>query len=128
SPMGDVQLDDVRIEGGLITYVDARTGQEIEARDLSLAASLPKMTEPLSVKGAMTLNDKPVSLEIEVATPSHLLEGARAAVRALIDSERVRAGYDGGVQREPVPGLDGTFALEIRSAGELAGWLDRPLP
>lgn len=128
SPMGDVQLDDVRIEGGLITYVDARTGQEIKARDLSLAASLPKMTEPLSVKGAMTLNDEPVSLEIDVATPSHLMEGERAAVRALIDSERVRVSYDGGVQREPVPGLDGTFDLEIPSAGELAAWLDRPLP
>src|SRR5690606_16586304 len=40
----------------------------------------------------------------------------------------VRVSYDGGVQREPVPGLDGTFDLEIPSAGELAAWLDRPLP
>lgn len=128
SLVGDVQLDDVRIEGGLITYVDARTGQEIEARDLSLAASLPKLTEPLSVEGAMTLNDEPVSLEIGVATPSLLMDGGRAAVKALIDSERVRVSYDGGVQRQPVPGLDGTFDLEIPSAGELAAWLDRPLP
>lgn len=128
SPVSDVRLDDVRIVGGVVTFVDARTGQEIEARDIAVAAALPNLSEPLAITGSMTLNGEPVSLEFDVATPADLMAGNRAAVTAMIDSQRLKMSYDGGVQREPVPGLDGTFDLDIPSAGELAAWLDRPLP
>lgn len=128
APLEDLALGDVRIEGGAVTFVDARTGQTIEAREIALDATLPGLADPLSLKGSLVLNDEPTTLDFLVATPERLLEGASAKVTAKVAAKHIRFAYDGAAQQKPAPGLNGVFDLDIPSAGRLAAWLDRPLP
>ncbi|MFQ5684656.1 MAG: AsmA family protein, partial [Candidatus Binatia bacterium] len=126
-PINDLHLGDVRIEKGLFSYVDANTGQKVRAKDINLKAELPDLTSLLSLTGKMTLNGKPVTVEVSVDSLRGVLSGERSAVKMALSSKPVSVRYDGSVQGQPVPGLDGAFKLDIPSVGKLASWLDRPL-
>jgi AsmA protein len=126
-PINDLHLGDVRIEKGLFSYVDAKTGQKLEAKDVNLKISLAKLDSLLSLTGQMTLNGKPLKAEISVNSPGGVLSGKRSAVKLELSSAPVTTRYEGSVQGQPVPGLDGVFNLDIPSVGQLASWLNRPL-
>ncbi len=126
-PINDLQLGDVRIDNGLFSYVDARSGQKIEAEDVNLRISLASLDSLLSLTGQMTLNGKPVKADISVNSPSGVLSGERSAVKLELSSAPMSTSYEGSLQGQPVPGLDGAFKLDIPSVGQLASWLNRPL-
>jgi hypothetical protein len=56
-----------------------------------------------------------------------ILAGERFALRAALSSALINLGYDGIIQQRPLPGLDGSFDLDVPSVGKLAAWLDQPL-
>jgi AsmA protein len=126
-PINDLHLGDVRIEKGLFSYVDAKTGQKVEAKDVNLKISLAKLDSILSLTSQMTLNGKPVKAEFSVNSPANVLSGKRSGVKLELSSAPVSTRYEGSIQGQPVPGLDGVFALDIPSVGQLASWLNRPL-
>ncbi len=126
-PLEDIQLGDVRIENGLVSYVDAVTGQRLEAKEINVAVKLAGLASRLSFVGRLRLNGEKVALDISLDTPLGMLSGERAGLRTTLASRRVTAGYAGRVQLRPVPGLDGAFDLDVPSVGKLAAWLGRPL-
>lgn len=128
SPIGDLSIGDLRIENGRVTFQDARTGQTIDAKGLQARAMLPSLSEPLMADIAATVNEKAVTLTAGVDAPKALLDGGQTPVRLKIDAPEIAVAFDGQAQQKPAPGLDGTFTLDIPSAGRLAAWLDRPLP
>ena len=126
-PFSDLRLGDVRIEKGLVSFKNATTGQFLQAKDIELKVALADLGSPLSLTGRLILNDEPVTLELSVKTPKDLLTGKRAAIQTALVTKHLKAGYDGKVQQQPVPGLDGAFRLDIASVGKLAAWLGQPL-
>ncbi len=126
-PISDLRLGDVRIEGGEISYVDAVSGQTIVAKDMSVKLGLAGLVSPLTLAARLILNDEPVSLDVALDSPDAVLSGGRFEVEETLDSTHITARFTGAVQQEPVPGLDGTFNLDIGSVGKLAAWLGRPL-
>ncbi|MCH7889727.1 MAG: AsmA family protein, partial [Proteobacteria bacterium] len=126
-PISDLQLVDVRIEQGLLSYVDASTGQSVQVKDLSLKLALAGLGSPFTLTGRLTLNDEPVALDVSLDSPKAMLGGERAKVALALASKHINASYDGAVQQQPVPGLDGTLDLDVPSVGALAAWLGQPL-
>jgi len=126
-PVSDITLADIRLDKGRVTYIDAATGQRLDARDIDLVLALPNLASPLSFNGRLILNEKPVELTLSLDTPRALLDGSAAALKANLAGEPIQVGYAGNVQQRPVPGLDGVFELDIPSVGTLAAWLQRPL-
>jgi AsmA protein len=126
-PLAGLVLKDVRIEGGRVTFVDARGGQEIEARDIALTASLANMASPLVLTGQAVVNERSVSLDLSVGAMAAVLGGQGFKAELALGSELINTGFAGTIQQDPVPGLDGGFDLEISSVGMLASWLGRPL-
>ena len=126
-PVKDLSLADVRLENGVATYRDARTGQTLDARQINLALALPELARALSLTGGLTLNGEPVTLALSADSPAAMLAGERTALKADVTSAPVRVSYDGAVQQRPVAGLDGSFGLDVPSTGRLLAWLDRPL-
>lgn len=126
-PFSELRLGDVRIEQGLFSYDDALTGQKVQATGMDVKVALEDLASPLSVSAGMTLNDKPVNVDILVDSIRRILSGQRGSVKTGLGSALVKVSYDGSVQLEPVPGLDGKFDLDIGSVGQLATWLGRPL-
>jgi AsmA protein len=126
-PISDLQLVDVRIEQGLFSYVDASTGQSVQVKDLSLKLALAGLGSPFTLTGRLTLNDEPVALDVSLDSPKAMLGGERAKVALVLASKHINASYDGAVQQQPIPGLDGALDLDVPSVGALAAWLGQPL-
>ena len=122
-----VQLGDVRLARSEITYQDATTGQNLDVKDIGFTVAMADTEQPLSINGQMTVNALPVTVNFLVDTPNRLIEGQKAKVSLKLSSERVTATYVGAAQQRPIPALDGTFDLDVPSAGQLAAWLGRPL-
>ncbi len=95
---------------------------------VDLAVDLPGLSQSPSVKGTVIYNKRKVELDIGLDPIDQVLAGETFALTAKIDSELVKFGYDGDVQQQPLPGLDGTIKLESVSVGKLAAWLGQPLP
>ena len=126
-PFKDLTLGDVRLSRGHLTLFDATTGQKIVAQDINLTIALPRLSSPLTLALKMNLNDEPVQVDLAVDSPKRVLQGTAATVQGAVVSKYVTTDYRGMVQQKPVPGLDGTFNLNIPSVGQLAAWLGRPL-
>ena len=126
-PISGLKLGDVRLEDGLVTFRDARTGQEVVAKAITVKATLKELSAPFTLDGSLTLNGEPVTLKVSLDSPGSLLGGGRAAVETALGAPRFTLSYGGGLRQKPLPALDGTFDLSIPSVGKLAAWLKRPL-
>lgn len=122
-----LELGDVRIVHGRLTYVDATSGQTVDAKDIELAADMADLAKPLQVKGKMTLNDEPVTADVAVDSLARLSQAQPAKVKLAIGGKYLQANFDGAAQQRPVPGLDGTFDLDVASVGQLMAWLKMPM-
>ncbi|MEE8246683.1 MAG: AsmA family protein [Alphaproteobacteria bacterium] len=125
--INDLRLGDVRLERGLVSYIDSRSGQAVQARDIDVTVALADIASALTVKVRATVNDEPVIADLSVDSPAKVLAHERFAVTAALRSERLSAGLEGVVQQAPVPGFDGALSLDIDSVGELMAWLEQPL-
>ncbi len=128
SPLAALRLGDVRILDGALSFASDLTGASYEVSDFELAAMLPDLDSPLSLDGGFNMNGQAVALDLSVETPGQAMEQEPFAVAASLQSELITAGYEGQVQQQPVPGLDGQFDLNIGSVGALLAWLQQPLP
>ena len=127
SPFSAVQLGEVRIEQGRVSYRNAASGQTIEAKAMSVAAEMADLSQPLTIRGQMTLNDEPVSTNVTVDSLGRLSQSQPATIQLAVDTKHLRVHYDGTAQQSPVPGLGGTFDLDIASVGQFLAWLHMPL-
>lgn len=128
SALASVQLGNVKIEQGQLTYRNDLTGQTIDAKEITLAATMAELESPLTMQGQMTLNDQPIKAELSVDTLDKLRRGEQAKVKLALDTRYATAKFDGTAQQRPVPGLNGAFDLDVPSVGKLAAWLHQPLP
>ena len=126
-PISGLELADVRIEGGLFSFIDVTTGQTVQARDIAIKVALANLASALTVAGSAVLNDEPVTLDVSVDSPQAILGDGRAKIRFALTTKHASITYDGGAQLKPVPGLDGAFDVEVPSVGALAAWLGAPL-
>ena len=126
-PVSDLILGDVRVEQGVISHFDATVGKKIKAQDISLKVILKNLGSPLSLALRMLLNKEPINIDLFFDSPSNILAGSPSKLKAELTSKWVSTGYEGGVQKKPVPGLNGVYHLDIPSVGKLAKWLGSPL-
>ena len=127
APINELRLVDVRIVGGSLSYVDALSGQEVHARAFDLSAALESLASSLRLEGGVMLNDEAVALMLTLETPEQAMAGAPFALDVGIESPHLLMAYDGQVQGQPLPGLDGRLDVDIASVGALAAWLGQPL-
>jgi AsmA protein len=126
-PISGLSLGDVRLSRGNLSMTNAVTGQTIVAKDVDLTAALADLGSPFTLALRLNLNDEPVTVDLSVDSPRGVLEGPAASVQAAVTAKYLTTNYQGKLQQQPVPGLDGTFNLDIPSVGQLAAWLGRPL-
>ena len=114
----------VAFELGGVDVKDAPAGAITE---IAIDLDLPGLESPPSFTGAVVYNQQRVSLEATLDPLAKVLSGAPFAAKLGLRSALVTAAYEGTVQQEPVPGLDGALDVDIPSVGRLAAWLGQPL-
>ena len=110
--------------GGL----DIQNEQAAALSDLKLAVDLPGLEAPPRLEADLVYNGEAVAIAAGLAPLGEVLSGGPFDARFKLASALVTAVYEGRVQQQPVPGLDGRFDLDMGSVGKLAAWLGRPLP
>ena len=115
----------IRFKLGQLDVQNAETGA---LTGLDLAVDLPGLSQAPSVKGEVVYNKRKVALDVALDPLDKILSGETFALKAAVDSELLKLGYDGSVQQEPMPGLDGSFLMDAPSVGQLLAWLGQPLP
>lgn len=105
-----------------------QSAQTAAISDLKLEAILPGLEAAPSMTADLVYNEEPVNLQLGLAPLPEMMSGEPFALDLKVASALVTAGYEGTVQQQPVPGLDGRFDLDVGSVGKLAAWLGQPLP
>ncbi|MCH8095600.1 MAG: AsmA family protein [Proteobacteria bacterium] len=95
--------------------------------DIKVAIDLPGLESPPSLKGSVIYNKERVDLTASLDSLKKVMSGGPFAAKLSVATKHLKAGYDGKVQQQPVPGLDGAFKLDVASVGKLAAWLGQPL-
>jgi AsmA protein len=122
SPLSDINLGDVRIDNGKLTYQDDRAGTSEAVDAINLAVSLKSLDDPLSVKGSLQWRGKPVTLTLDMAKPRVLVDGrgtTAAGVNVAADPVKLTfAGDLAGADKAAT----GTVDLSVPSVRALAAW------
>jgi AsmA protein len=95
---------------------------------IDLAVDLPGFSQSPTATGEVTYNQRKVAFDINLDPLDEVLARDAFTLSASFDSDLLKLAYDGSVQRQPGPGLKGTLGVNITSVGELATWLEQPLP
>lgn len=127
SPIGDIQLGDVRLVNGTISYADARTGAKQTISGIDATVSLPNLDSKAGIKGNLTWNGKKVDLTLDVAKARALLTGEPTQLGLKVSADTVKAGFNGSAKMGGTPEVSGTVDLDVPSIRELAAWTGNPI-
>lgn len=116
----DINLGEVAIEGGTLTYRDGITGAQTKLENLALAVSLPSLHEELGVTGKITYMDETFELSLGVNTLARILGGEPFELAASIKSRLVTLDYAGNIAADA--SLTGALNLQADSVKELLAW------
>jgi uncharacterized protein involved in outer membrane biogenesis len=94
---------------------------------LKLDLDLPGADKAPDLKASVVYNGERIDAAASLAPLAKLVAGERFPAKLAVDSKLVTLRYDGTVQQKPVPGLDGTFDVDVPSVGKLAAWAGKPL-
>jgi len=94
---------------------------------LKFDLDLPGADKAPNFKASGVYNGERVNASASLAPLGKLAAGERFPAMLAVDSKLVTLRYDGMVQQKPVPGLDGTFEVNVPSVGKLAAWVGEPL-
>ena len=110
---------------GAIDVKDAAAGA---ISGVDMAIDLPGLAGSPSLKGEVVYNKRKVGLDVGLDPLDKILGGESFSLKANVASDLLAVSYDGQIQQDPVPGLDGQFSLDATSVGQLLAWLGQPLP
>lgn len=95
---------------------------------LDLTIDVPGLKQSPTIKGDAVYNREAVAVSLALAPLQKVLSGKPFATKLSVESRRLLLRYDGALQTEPVPGLDGRLSLDVPSVGKLLAWVGTPLP
>lgn len=125
--LAGLSLGDVRIEGGLLTYENAQSGDNEEVSDINMRVSLAALDEPLAAEGSATWNGEVLDLGLAADNLSRLLGGESMAVTLDLRGRPVTVSYRGDMALDPILGVSGLVDLDVPSLRGLADWTRTPI-
>lgn len=93
--MRDMELREVRIEGGRIDYLDQRDGDTWAIIEPDLRTAVTSLDEPMSIVGSLEWRGERVIIDATIAQPRMVLNGRPANVQATVESGPLGARFNG---------------------------------
>lgn len=125
--LAELSLGDVRLDNGLVTYRDARSGQAMEISAINMTVSLPDLASPFALKGSLVWNGEQVTLTAEGDNPRRLMAGEAVPVALAVDSKPIDLSFEGRVTLVETAALEGKAGLDVPSVRALAAWTGNPI-
>jgi AsmA protein len=125
--LGELSLEDVRLENGQISYLDQRKGEKLVLDQITMKLSLPNLDSPLAADGSLVYRGEKLSLSVNVANPRNFMEAKTTGLTLKLASKPVNADFKGNVTGSTPLKLDGAVDLQVASLRGLAQWAGTPL-
>jgi AsmA protein len=125
--IGEITLEDVRLENGQISYLDQRSGEKLVLDQITMKLSLPNLDSPLAADGSLVYRGEKLSLNVSMASPRNFMEAKSTGLTLKLASKPVNADFKGNVTGSTPLKLDGAVDLQVPSVRGLAQWAGTPL-
>lgn len=123
-----INLGEISLEDGEITYTDHKAGTSENVKDLDIDLSLPDLDSPLAIDGALTWKGERLNLDLNTGVLSALLAGKPTKLVVKLDSGPVDLSLDGQLTLADQIALNGDVDLDVPDIRALAAWAADPLP
>lgn len=127
---GDLKLsiDEVRIEGGSLTYRDGKSGEETRVQLSALDAKAGGAGEPIALNAQGSFNEQPFSLDGSVGSFAQL-ESGPFPVKLTAEAAGATVALDGAIaQPKSGQGIDLTVSAKGDELGALSALAGTPVP
>ncbi len=125
--VSDINLGDVRVVGGTVSYIDQQAGTNMTLEDVNLDILLTGLDDPFEAKGSAVWNSEKTELDLKVGSLRAMLENQQTTTVANVNSKNVTLSYDGSITTLQPLELGGSTKLDVPSVRELAAWVGQPL-
>ncbi len=122
----DLQLGQVQIVNGNLTYIDHTTAKTTKVEQLNLDVLLPSLKQPLQLNGQVTYMNEVIELNTELATPMKVITGDDFDMSLGVVSDLVNLSYKGDIT-EQTKKVSGKLTLKGDSLKQLLAWQNIPL-
>ncbi|WP_419571949.1 AsmA family protein [Rheinheimera sp.] len=116
----DLQLGDIRIVDGKLSYQDAQTGSAQQLDNLQLSIEIASLKSPLRLQGEADYRGKTQKLDLSVDHLAALLAKEPISLQLELDNDLLALKLDANYQTN----LQGKLELEAGSLRELLAWFD----
>ncbi|VAW13750.1 hypothetical protein MNBD_ALPHA09-1331 [hydrothermal vent metagenome] len=118
-----VQLGDVRIVDGTVTYRDLRSGAYQEIKSINATLELPSLADPMILSGTLSWQSEQISFSTEIAEPQALTTGTPTAFAVEFDAPQLKMALSGNLTVRDGFALDGKVQTSTPSVKAMARWL-----
>lgn len=115
----------VSIANGEMSFFDARNGSGWVVGDVDIRTALNGLEQPVHVEGSVRYADRDIGVNADIGRPGAAMRGELTPVRLAIESELVRAEFQG----QTIAGsgeIAGTVRADGPSLRQLAAWVGAP--
>ncbi|MBL4740364.1 MAG: AsmA family protein [Sneathiella sp.] len=129
SDMGirELNLGDIQILNGFLTFNDLKAGSKQEISDINLSVILKGLDQPFRTNGSAVWNKEKIELNTEITNLKAVLDNTETPIKASIKSTKISLVYDGKLTTTSPLSLGGKTTLSIPSIKDLTVWIGQPL-
>jgi AsmA protein len=125
--LGELSLGKVELVDGQVSYANRQTNASWNVTAINVTLALPSLDQPFSLDGKANWKGKPVSLTLTAQNPRQILNGVPAPVTLKVDSDLLKASFDGNAAAGADTRLSGKADLSVTSVRDLSAWLSKPM-
>ena len=119
---------ELTIAQGVLSYRNARTGEEMDATAVDLEVAAQALSAPVVAKGSFTLRGQPMAYTATLGSLDAALASGSADLVVKAQGAPLAADFDGKLAlRGTGPEIDGSLTLNSPSIPALGAWLGRPV-
>ena len=105
----ETSIGNFTLENGSISYVDKTQDTNHDLNDVNVSFSIPSLADPIKIDGALTYNDLPAEVDLELDSPRAFLNGQAAPIDLKFKTEFAELDAKG----QFLPGEDISFNLDM---------------
>jgi len=123
-----VSFSEIRIQDGLLDYLDVATNATEKFEDIDLSLAWPSISRSFAATGQFDWRGERIDGSISFADFVAALSGERSGLKARIASAPLKLAFDGSVANRTSPMMEGTLTIDSPSLRNALRWTGQPQP
>ncbi|HRN83500.1 MAG TPA: AsmA family protein [Hyphomicrobium sp.] len=120
--VGDLALDDVRIDNGSLLYHNALTGGVTELAAINVSLALAALTQPLNADGSLAWKGRTVRFDGTLTSLAEFVTNRPAKLKVALASDALEATFEGSATLQDALLTEGILSANSSSARDLLSW------